>query len=288
VPVPAHASPPADAAPSALAGLTPPRPPGAAADPYGADYYRTYLGDEEAWQQALARRAFVYRALQRAVGRHLPAPGAVVEVGCGAGFMSAVLTEFNGQPRVVGGDRSAAALRIARAARAGRPNLALCRADARDLPYRAGSADLVVCLDVVEHLALPALFFAEARRVLRPGGALLFSTPNPASLGARLKGARPAAVGRPQAGRTREWFGRRDDSHVSVLPIARWRALVREAGFLRLADGTDFWWDTPYFDHVPLALQKLVFNGGFHVLFRLFGFVPWPWGENYYGLWRRT
>lgn len=293
MPVPAHTSPqahassPAQASPPVHAAPPPPRPPGAAADPYGADYYRTYLGDEGAWQQALARRAFVYRALRRAVRRHLPAPADVVEVGCGAGFMSAVLAGLSAEPRVVGCDHSAAAVRIARAATPGRPNLRLCRANALDLPYRDVSADLVVCLDVVEHLDLPQRFFAEAHRVLRPGGALLFSTPNPASLGARLKGSRPPATGRPQAERTREWFGNRDDSHVSVLPIARWRALAGAAGFARLTDGTDFWWDTPYLDRVPLALQKLVFNGAFHVLFRLFGFVPWRWGENYYGLWRR-
>jgi SAM-dependent methyltransferase len=260
---------------------------GTCEDPYGTDYYHNYLDGADAWERALAARAFVYRALLRAARRHLPAPADVVEVGCGTGFMSALLAELEGHPQVVGGDRSAAAVQIARAARAGHANLRLCRADALALPYRDVSADLVVCLDVVEHLATPQAFFAEARRVLRPGGALLFSTPNPASLGARLKGSRPPATGRPQAERTREWFGRRDDSHVSVYPIARWRALAAEAGLVRLADGTDFWWDTPYVDRVPLVLQKLVFNGSFHVLFRLFGFVPWRWGENYYGLWQR-
>ncbi len=263
-------------------------PPAPAPPNYGADYYRTYLGDGGAWESALAARAFVYRALLRAVRRHLPAPADVAEVGCGAGFMSALLAGLPGRPRVVGGDRSAAAVRIARAAAGAHPNLRLCRVDARDLPYRDGSMDLVVCLDVVEHLDAPEAFFAEARRVLRPGGGLLFSTPNPASLGARLKGARPPATGQAPAERTREWFGRRDDSHVSVQAVDRWRVLAREAGFLRLSDGTDFWWDTPYFDGVPLALQKAVFNGSFHILFRLFGFVPWGLGENYYGVWRRT
>jgi len=264
-----------------------PAPPIPSRPTYGADYYRTYVDTDGGWEAAFASRAFVYRALLRAVRRHLPAPADVVEVGCGAGFMSALLAGLRNRPRVIGGDRSAAALRLARAARASRPNLALCRIDARDLPYRDRSVDLVVCLDVVEHLEAPEPLFAEARRVLRPGGVLLFSTPNPASLGARLKGARPRATGRPQAERSREWFGHRDDSHVSIHPVPRWRAFAEDAGFVRLSDGTDFWWDTPYLRGVPLALQKLVFNGSFHVLFRLFGFVPWGWGENYYGLWRR-
>lgn len=50
----------------------------------------------------------------------------------------------------------------------------------RDLwPYEDGSFDLVTALEIMEHLALdPAFFFAQAARVLRPGGHLLITTPN--------------------------------------------------------------------------------------------------------------
>ena len=40
------------------------------------------------------------------------------------------------------------------------------------------SADIVLCDNVIEHLERPAWFFAEARRVLRPGGYLAIRTPN--------------------------------------------------------------------------------------------------------------
>lgn len=43
-------------------------------------------------------------------------------------------------------------------------------ADAGRLPFGGGSFDAVVCLDLVHHLARPRDFFAEAARVLRPGG----------------------------------------------------------------------------------------------------------------------
>ena len=45
-------------------------------------------------------------------------------------------------------------------------------ADAGRLPFPGGSFDTVVCLDLVHHLARPRDFFAEAARVLRPGGRL--------------------------------------------------------------------------------------------------------------------
>jgi SAM-dependent methyltransferase len=43
-------------------------------------------------------------------------------------------------------------------------------ADGLRLPFRARAFDAVVGLDLVHHLARPAAFFAEAARVLRPGG----------------------------------------------------------------------------------------------------------------------
>ncbi|NLG96664.1 MAG: class I SAM-dependent methyltransferase [Chloroflexi bacterium] len=45
-------------------------------------------------------------------------------------------------------------------------------------PLDDGSADLCVCDNVLEHLPEPRAFFEEARRVLRPGGALCIRTPN--------------------------------------------------------------------------------------------------------------
>jgi len=45
-------------------------------------------------------------------------------------------------------------------------------ADALRLPLRSGSFDTVIGLDFLHHLARPAAFFAEAARVLAPGGRL--------------------------------------------------------------------------------------------------------------------
>jgi SAM-dependent methyltransferase len=50
-------------------------------------------------------------------------------------------------------------------------------ADGLRLPFRAGTFDAVVGLDLVHHLARPAAFFAEAARVLRPGGRIAVIEP---------------------------------------------------------------------------------------------------------------
>jgi 2-polyprenyl-3-methyl-5-hydroxy-6-metoxy-1,4-benzoquinol methylase len=46
------------------------------------------------------------------------------------------------------------------------------------LPFEDGSFDLVWCSEVIEHLQDPAFSLAELRRVTKPGGLLVLTTPN--------------------------------------------------------------------------------------------------------------
>lgn len=54
------------------------------------------------------------------------------------------------------------------------------------LPHEDGSFDLVWCSEVIEHLRDPARTLAELRRVTRPGGDILLTTPNSYALLFRL------------------------------------------------------------------------------------------------------
>lgn len=53
--------------------------------------------------------------------------------------------------------------------------------DATQLRFQAGSFDKVLCSEVIEHIPDAAAAIAEIRRVLKPGGRLVLSTPNQAS-----------------------------------------------------------------------------------------------------------
>lgn len=50
-------------------------------------------------------------------------------------------------------------------------------ADLHDLPLAEGAFDFVVCTEVLEHVRDPVRVLEELRRVLRPGGGLLLTTP---------------------------------------------------------------------------------------------------------------
>ncbi len=51
------------------------------------------------------------------------------------------------------------------------------RADARELPFEDESFDVVICLDVIEHIEEDILVVSEISRVLRSGGRFLISVP---------------------------------------------------------------------------------------------------------------
>ncbi|MGY1454693.1 class I SAM-dependent methyltransferase [Streptomyces sp. SS8] len=117
------------------------------------------------------------RMLAAALGPVRPGdpPATVLDVGCGDGSAAAVAARELAGHRIVGVDWSQGALR-----RAASRIPAVVRGELTDggLPFADGSADAVLFGEVVEHLVDPDAAMEELRRVLRPGGHLLLSTPN--------------------------------------------------------------------------------------------------------------
>lgn len=99
----------------------------------------------------------------------------VLEVGCGTGLGLGYLSRRAAM--VVGGDVSEENLSLARAHYGDR--VRLVELDARKLPFEDGSFDLVLCMEVLQYLPNLDDFLDESRRVLAPGGMLVFCLPNP-------------------------------------------------------------------------------------------------------------
>ena len=148
---------------------------------YTADYfsggycdgYADYLGSEPVLRREFARTVQFIRRFRDG--------GRLLEVGCAYGFFLEETRRFY----------DAAGIEIAEAA------AAFCRdrglnviggvADESNLE-RCGMVDVIVLLDVIEHLPEPQSTLSLCRRYLNPGGIIVITTGDFASLYARLTG----------------------------------------------------------------------------------------------------
>jgi len=102
---------------------------------------------------------------------------AVLDLGCGGGFMAVALAERGAT--VTGVDRSAGAIAAARRhAEALQLDIDYRAASGESLPFADGAFDIVVCVDVLEHVEDRERVLCEILRVLRPDGLFLFDTIN--------------------------------------------------------------------------------------------------------------
>ncbi|MGW6788230.1 class I SAM-dependent methyltransferase [Streptomyces chartreusis] len=172
----------------------------------------------------------------------------VLDIGCGDGTAAATAAPFFTGHRIIGLDWSQDALRRART----RIPYAV-RGELTDggLPLRTAAADAVLFSEVIEHLVDPDAALDEIRRVLRPGGHLMLSTPNLAAWYNRallLAGVQPVFSevslrgihGRP---------GREVVGHLRLYTARALREFVAASGFevVRLAGAP--------FHGVPRALR---------------------------------
>lgn len=100
----------------------------------------------------------------------------VLDLGCGGGLTAEVLAERGAL--VVGVDRSLPSLRVARRHAGDDAMIGYVAGDAGALTLADASVDVVVCVDVLEHLPSVPQVLKECARVLKPGGWLLFDTIN--------------------------------------------------------------------------------------------------------------
>jgi len=117
--------------------------------------------------------------------------GTVLDVGCGTGNYAAALQEAAGPAGalVLGVEPSYGMLAYAQA-----KGIRACQGRAEAIPLATAAAGLLFSVDVIHHVRAVPAYFAEARRVLRPGGLICTATDSEEIIAAR----RPLAAYWPE------------------------------------------------------------------------------------------
>jgi len=154
-----------------------------AADPaydkpiYGLDNLRWYLDLSKDWGVVTLAELFQQ------------SPGKLLDVGAYYGLIGGAAIRAGWQVSAV--DQCPMPSFSGLAAESRGVDKAVCNVCVDTLPYDTSSFDAILCNEVLEHLVYaPHLFFREIRRVLRPGGRLYLTTPNPAALSKLIRLAR--------------------------------------------------------------------------------------------------
>ena len=100
-------------------------------------------------------------------------PQTILDVGCGEGFTMDKLKKNDVGNKIEGVEYSKKAILLAKKLF---PTFMLKEGSAYKLPYKKNSFDLVMCIEVLEHLKTPTIAFKEILRVSRKH--ILISVPN--------------------------------------------------------------------------------------------------------------
>jgi SAM-dependent methyltransferase len=213
------------------------------------------LEDSHFW--FVGRRALV----ERLIDRHAPVRvDAALDVGCGTGSFVRVLARR--AERVVGVDPLASGTD------------GVIRADAEDLPLESSSFDLVVALDVLEHVDDVAAV-GEIARVLKPGGVVIVSVPALPWLWS----ARDELAGHRRRYRRGGLVQLFEDSGLEVTETAYFQflllplvALSRTIGRRRASALTREEQPPPFANRLLTRVNELEVRLGHR--------LPWPWGSS--------
>jgi 2-polyprenyl-3-methyl-5-hydroxy-6-metoxy-1,4-benzoquinol methylase len=175
----------------------------------------------------------------------VPGGNRVCDIGCGNGRLVISLAESGST--VVGVDASASGIDIAR--RSARRDLAATFVQAdidprlSDILLRFGGAfDVVVSVDVIEHLFQPRLLVETAWRILRPGGRFVVCTP----YHGYFKNVAISVLGKWDAHHDVNW----DGGHIKFFSVRTLSAAVTQCGFA--VEGFRF------FGRAPLIWKNMV------------------------------
>ena len=186
----------------------------------------------------------------------------IADIGCGNGIYIWLLSHYlhDRQADLRGIDISESSVYLARKMqeRFGVKDAHFSVADASDTGLPSAWADIVLCSEVIEHIARPDRCLAEMMRMLKPGGVAIITTPNQNNLIRAVKWMFNPFYKHPQKDILKPeekeaiWTG----GHVSIKGLGEWVRIFKNSGFIveRVRRGSLFCGGTKY-DSFPLLFS---------------------------------
>lgn len=201
---------------------------------------RWFEGDDHAIALLRAESRVKVRYAKEALLKAGVGPGArVLDVACGAGLVALPLAEAGYV--VKGVDLAEGAIEAARQHTPAGVEATFAVADAYHTGEEDGSFDAVLLLDMLEHVDDPAAVVAEAARIVRPGGAVVFHTFNrtPAAWALAIHGMKVVARDTPEHVHVYHLFVTPDELR-KMLFAAGLRPMETQG--IRVVPDRAFWW----------------------------------------------
>jgi 2-polyprenyl-3-methyl-5-hydroxy-6-metoxy-1,4-benzoquinol methylase len=226
-----------------------------------ADVMALYRHDmQEIWDPAIAPQIWnqYHNQLDLYLGFAEDQALRILDVGCAQGTLALMLAERGHQ--VIAVDIRPQFLEYAKSRHThGDVQFMVANALEDDIP---GGHDLIFANQIIEHLVYPAELLTRLKRLLKPGGRLVTTTPN----GAYAKNPLPSYTG---LGDPREWehlqFTADGDGHFFAYRAEELQSLYRSAGLVQVETR---YFETPFINGhmklrylhgvVPTALLRLL------------------------------
>jgi len=130
----------------------------------------------------------------------VPSHKKILDVGCGKGRFCRIMKD-SGFADVVGIDASEGLIRVAQK---NNTDITFFQANVTDMPFNDNEFDVVLCIEVLEHIVDIQKAIAEMARILKPGGSLCIIDKNIVSLHPSL--GVPTLLWKFFLERTNKWF----------------------------------------------------------------------------------
>lgn len=143
--------------------------------------YKKEINSEKSFTKRIAAQHGLMRRCNQLI-KHRPMTGKLLDVGCSTGLFLNAMRESGWD--VEGVELNQYAVEYARKTF----GLTIYQGTLEEVNFPDASFDVITLWDVLEHVHNPRITLSEIARILKPGGLLALSLPNPHSLEARLFG----------------------------------------------------------------------------------------------------